>query len=867
MGKILAIDLGTSNSAVAVAETLSGEAFHALPELPGYSVIADRFRRRTTPSVVAEDDKGNIVVGHAAKARAGRSPEPIMFAKRSMGEDVTFQLNRQGTLSPVDVSAHILRYLKEMAEQQLGEKVTQAIITVPAYFALKATQMTKEAAARAGLEVLQILPEPVAAALMYCASDPRESIRVMTYDLGGGTFDVAILEKINGRISVESIKAFDGDRFLGGYNFDRAIAFWLIDRLKDQGFDLDLNHDNPADRVIFAKMLIYAERAKMELSKADASEIVEPSTGFEDHSGNPVAIELTLSRSEFEGMIAKEVERTIDLCHLAICAAADTDNKPEARSPAETHEIERLDEILMVGGSSRIPAISRRLELEFRRTPRLLEPDLCVALGAAVLAGSRKKTVVANCLELDSLPTSSPVPFIQLTGVARPEGTGPSSCQLILRSLDGGFRKALQLPEDGRFAFTGVPINRSATTDFAIELRDPSGSELGSHRFSVAHVDQLTAGVATSTKAVVVSGTRTNFLAKPILVVWRDSTEVVAPKRTPLPFDCKIQAQTADKSGKIRITIKEENTPLGEIIMKDLPDTLPIGSELEVSLEITENCEINARAYVKALAREELVTLHLPLRPVRTTEELRRDFAALEARTEDAIRSAGAGALFGGGRSKRLKERISACGEMLNSPDPDRPAIQDCMDEIEGLLAELTLGWSPDPARDDFDNRVKKIWDLHASLIKALPETESEGFDKQIEAIVKEAEDAYNVRDAARWKQGWDRLGKLMSTMRDRNSLPPSPVTPTQLKLMCHQELKGLESSAQLHKRYDENAAEFDSLRESLEAIKVSDPNATDQLFGWYEQGLQPLTSKLQKQSVPIDDEGRPVKQARMKNN
>lgn len=861
MGKLIAIDLGTSNSAVAIAEERSEEAFHSLPELPGYSIIADRFRRRFTPSVVAEDDKGNIVVGHAAKARAGRAPEPVMFAKRSMGEDVAFQLDRQGTLSPVDVSAHILRYLKEMAEHQLGEEVTGAVITVPAYFALKATQMTKEAAARAGLEVAQILPEPVAAALMYCASDPRESIRVMTYDLGGGTFDVAILEKIKGRITVESIKAFDGDRFLGGYNFDRAIAFWLLDRLKEQGFDLDLNHDDPADRVIFAKILIYAERAKMELSKGMVAEIVEPSTGFDDHAGNPVAIELTLGRGEFEAMIGKDVERTIDLCHRVICAAADSESKPEPRSPEEAGEIGRLDEILMVGGSSKIPLISQRLEREFHRKPKLLEPDLCVALGAAVLAGSRKKTIVANCLELDSLPVSSPVPFIQLTGTARPKGISPSGASLVLRSLDGGFRKELRLPEDGRFAFTSVRINPGATTDFVIELKGADGAELGSHRFAVAHVNQAAASPAAASGAVVVSGTRTNFLAKPILVVWRDGPEVIAPKQTPLPFDCKILAKTTDKSGKIRLTIREDNTPLGEIIMTDLPDTLAVGSELEVSLEITENCEIHVRAYVKALARQESVTLHLPLRPVRSYQELSREFRSLGARAEDALLSAGAGVRFGGGRSKRLKERLSACGEMLDSPDPDRPAIQDCMDEIEGILADLTTGWNPEPSRDEFDLRVRRAWDLHASITKAEPESESEGYDRQLEAVVRETEDAFAAQDGARWKLGWDRLNKLMAAMRDRVRAPQPELTPGNLKLMCHRELGELEESAKQHDLHAENEEEFESLQRSLEQIKVADPDAMDQLFGWFEKGLQPLKSKLQNQNVPVPDEGIPNKQ------
>jgi molecular chaperone DnaK (HSP70) len=404
MGRIVGIDLGTTYSAVAIPEERAGDGFLTIKECPGYSIILDRFKRRITPSVVAEDKQGNIIVGYPAKGRAGLSPELIMFAKRAMGEDQTFQLAKQGALKPEEVSAHILRYLKQMAEERLGEPVDEAVITVPAYFSLRAKQMTEKAGEMAGLRVAQIAQEPVAAALMYCLNDPRDPLRVMTYDLGGGTFDISILEKRNGAISNDSIKAFDGDRFLGGYDFDKRLAFWLMDRLVAQGYDLRLNFDIPADKRIFAKLMVYAERAKIELSKQESYEFQEAMTGITDHIGLPVAIEgLEITRDQFESMIRKEVEYTFKLCHRA--------RLDKARPPIER---DQFDEILMVGGASRIPLIARRLEEEFERKPKLVEPDLCVALGAAIIASTKPKTF--GRLKLDPIPAETDLPSLTVTG-------------------------------------------------------------------------------------------------------------------------------------------------------------------------------------------------------------------------------------------------------------------------------------------------------------------------------------------------------------------------------------------------------------------------------------------------------------------
>jgi molecular chaperone DnaK (HSP70) len=260
MGRIVGIDLGTTYSAVAIPEERRGPGFFVTPGCPGVSVILDARGRRITPSVVALGREGELLVGYDAKARAGASPAPIMHSKRSMGEQMSFPLGKYGDLRPEEVATHVLAYLKRMAEERLGEPVEEAVITVPAYFGLTAKQLTEEAGVRAGLRVAQVAPEPVAAALMYCASDPRPNLRILTYDLGGGTFDVAVLQKKDGVIDQSSIMSYDGDRFLGGYNFDARLAMWLA---KHHGLELDPRA--PADRVPLAKLMVLAEQAKLAL--------------------------------------------------------------------------------------------------------------------------------------------------------------------------------------------------------------------------------------------------------------------------------------------------------------------------------------------------------------------------------------------------------------------------------------------------------------------------------------------------------------------------------------------------------------------------------------------------------------------------
>ncbi len=826
MGRIIGIDLGTTYSAVAIPEERTGEGFMLVKGCPGCSIILDRFKNRITPSVVAENEQGEIVVGQTAKGRAGLSPEPIMFAKRFMGQDKTFQLTKQGALSPEDVSVHILRYLKKLAEDRLGEPVDEAVITVPAYFELRAKQMTEKAGERAGLRVAQIAQEPVAAALMYCAGDPREKLRVMTYDLGGGTFDIAILEKRDGTISTDSILAFDGDHFLGGYDFDKTLAFWLADQLNTRSYDLHLEPDkNPADGVIFAKLMVYAERAKIALSHSETYEFQEPSTGITDHAGNPVTIDgLTLTRDEFEALIKEKVEHTIELCHIAMTE--------KAKPPILPDEI---DEILMVGGSSRIPLIARRLEEEFRRKPKLVEPDLCVALGAALLAGAASKMI--GCIKLDSIPAETDLPHLTVTGRVVPgqDLKDVDGCEATLLASDGSYKSKRKVRAEGAFVFDAVPLAPESQTEFTLVVTTPTGQQVTSHRFAVTQTDKPKGGLL---EAV------TNVLAKPIGIVFDDGFQEIAPARTGLPYETVVKAQTKDISGIIRVPIQEENNPLGEIVMKYDPASLPLGSTVEITLTIGDNYQIHGRAYVGALEKDEKVVIDLAIPKQKSIDELRGKFDLLKAQAENALAGADRGALFGDAKAKRLRDRQKDAETMLNDRAPESAAIQDRLDEIETLVRDIRVGWKPEPLRAVFEQKVDEAQNLLAQAVQQKPDVARDGYDKRLAAIRAEAEKAYIAQNSTVWKESFDKVVKLCDEL-DALKPPPPPPDPIMLKRSLEYEFKALETDAKAKGRYQEFESDFKTVAAALNQIDPKAPDAMFEIRDWYFTQFEELRKKL----------------------
>ena len=369
MSKIIGIDLGTTNSCVSVMEGKD------------VKVITNPEGNRTTPSVVSFKD-GEIIVGDAAKRQAATNKNTISSIKRKMGTNEKVDVNGK-MYSPQEISAMILQYMKKYAEGYLGEPVTKAVITVPAYFNDAQRQATKDAGKIAGLEVERIINEPTAAALAFGIDKVDKEQKVLVFDLGGGTFDVSILDLADGTFEV---LATAGDNHLGGDDFDEVVVEWMVEQFKKEHHGIDLSKD----RMAYQRLKEAAEKAKKDLSSMVSTHISLPFVSA-DESG-PLHFDADLSRANFDKMTKHLVDRTVGPVRQAL--------KDADLTPAD------IDQVLLVGGSTRIPAVQEAVKQELGKEPnKSVNPDEVVSMGAAIQGGVISGDV-KDVLLLDVTPLS-----------------------------------------------------------------------------------------------------------------------------------------------------------------------------------------------------------------------------------------------------------------------------------------------------------------------------------------------------------------------------------------------------------------------------------------------------------------------------
>jgi molecular chaperone DnaK len=744
--KAVGIDLGTTNSAVAVMNRTDTDV-----------IIHEARHATTTPSCVWKDPRsGEIVVGRMAFRRIGTTPEPIRSIKRLMGHQTTVQVTDE-QMSPEQVSAAILGEMKRQIEQDVAGwntssrswLVDRAVVTVPAYFDHPSIEATRKAAELAGLDVLDLLHEPTAAAVHHCWSTKTTDGTFLVYDLGGGTFDVSIVRCTAGAFEVLGIS---GNNMLGGDNIDIEMAARLQEYLAEDGyaFDLDLA-DDPEDRIRFGQLKFLAEGAKQALSTKDDFMFRDTGT-IRDKDGTPVTIDRIVERSEFEAVARPLIERTIGYCHEAVALAT----KEAGITLAD------VDQVILAGGSTHIPLVRELVTSELcgPTGAKCAEPvyekvDTVVALGAAIRAAESGGLSIAN------RQRSIRVSFRGTGATRRTDARAAGTVEALTDEHDltggrihlttDGYDDETELGPNGVFAFTGIPIQPDAESQLSFEVFDGADNLVMSLDRSVTHKQDVgPIGPSTSSpplsKAFVLEVNRGG----------RSYLKELLPALATLPADATFTFNHPGNTEMVLFPLYQRKRKI-QVISVPVPSTTPRGTVIKFNVRVDRLQMITIKGSIGDTEFSVLVDPP-PEREMPTAEEIE----ALVAQFRDATQylKPGDRAVVEAGWDQIMTSLAAAVarGDQMQ-------AVHE-IEELEVILAEVPNSEGVlEPPKEEFDQlvddcRVINVEVSHAARSANIPHDQQE-MARSIDAQSEHGERAFRNRDQTAYAEAIQMLDRI----------------------------------------------------------------------------------------------------------
>jgi len=722
------------------------------------------------------DNKGSahFIVGMEAKQAAERGESPIMWSKRKIGTTELLPLGNL-TLIAKDVAREILKYLKSCAEQALGRPVTRAVITHPAYFDRSQVEETRQAASEAGFDMShseQLIMEPVAAALAYTRTDATDPLNIMVYDLGGGTFDVTVLERKQGVITPV---AFDGNPLLGGINFDTKLAQWIIERASRGGerpIPFDMN--NPEDRGRWAQLLDFAESFKERLARMKQKAFgVEVSLNFlVDGEGKRVQVREKISQKAFVELIKREMDETI-LCSQRCLSKAN-------KRPEDLHFI------LLVGGSCHGPWVAEKVGEAFGLEPQVFNPDLAVAAGAALFTRSLPPpppppqgglTLYLHNKDVSILPE------VHIPGTL--QGPDPQTLvqlMVILRTPQGQTLGPHYLSPDGGFLFDNVPLLEDRPTSFDLQVIDAQGLVHLDHTFTVTYEEEADLIPITP------------VLPKPLFVRTVGGMRLLADEGVPLPSKMLEEEFVRLGDGpELTLDIYQGDEPAGKLNISGIPPEAGEGAKVQVMVKVTEKNELKGEAVFKAprtgveVYRAPVKVTFPPL-PIPDLADLRQQFRDLEDKRAEKIYLEADPVLRASlaGQGELLAQDIH---QLLDGPNPDRQEVLQALRKLDRLV---------NPPPDDMQPPKTFFDSLLRECREALNERRG---DSRVQALVpvldrceREGNEAFKQKDRRRWGAMIASLQDLQRRLhgedreeKEKREIPPTPLLKDSAKMEIDQ--------------------------------------------------------------------------------